>query len=253
MRRFGAVFIGDSGKEEQAMNIVSIMAHQDDEMRCLGAMLKCQARGDALFFITLTDGSKGFVQQPDLPREQAAAIRHAEMTALAQALGAEFLNLGEPDEFLYDTPDTRMKLIEAIRKTRADVIFTHYHEDYNLDHITVNSLVSHCAMQSGLPVLPTASAPLKQMPAIFMVEPHGPALFPAACYVDITDYFERKVELLHSHRSQEDAFRAAFQQDLRELCEPLDRYRGSLVGCRYAEGFIPMATRGAIKPYPVLP
>jgi LmbE family N-acetylglucosaminyl deacetylase len=235
------------------MNIVSIMAHQDDEMRCLGAMLKCQARGDALGFITLTDGSKGFVQQPDLPREQAAIIRHTEMTALAESLGAVFINLDEPDEFLYDTPDTRLKLIEAIRKTGAEVIFTHYHEDYNQDHVTVNSLVSHCAMQAGLPVLPTESAPLAQMPAIFMVEPHGPALFPATHYVDITDYFERKVELLHCHRSQEEAFQAAFHQDLRGLCEPLDRYRGSLVGCQFAEGFVPMATRGAIKPYPVLP
>ena len=55
------------------MNVVSIMAHQDDEMRCLGTMLKCQARGDRLFFITLTDGSGGFVQTPSLSRKPAAA------------------------------------------------------------------------------------------------------------------------------------------------------------------------------------
>lgn len=235
------------------MNVVTIMAHQDDEMRCLGTMLKCQARGDALHCITVTDGSKGFVQQPDIAREQAAVIRHAEMTALTEALGAKFINLAEPDEFLYDTPEIRMKLIQAIRQTRADLIFTHYHEDYNLDHIAVNSLVKHCAMQACLPVLHTASEPVSQMPAIFMVEPHGPSIFPATHYVDITVCFERKAQLLHCHRSQEEAFRAAFQQDLRAVCEPLDRYRGSLVGCLYAECFVPMATRGAMKPYPVLP
>ncbi len=37
------------------MNVVSIMAHQDDEMRCLGAMLKCREWGDSLHFISLTD------------------------------------------------------------------------------------------------------------------------------------------------------------------------------------------------------
>ncbi len=47
------------------MNVVSVMAHQDDEMFCLGTMLKCTARGDALWFITLTDGSKGFTQRPE--------------------------------------------------------------------------------------------------------------------------------------------------------------------------------------------
>jgi len=64
------------------MNVVSIMAHQDDEMRCLGTMLKCRARGDQLHFITLTDGSGGFVGRSQLTRKEAAGIRHAEMTAL---------------------------------------------------------------------------------------------------------------------------------------------------------------------------
>lgn len=235
------------------MNVVSIMAHQDDEMRCLGTMLKCQARGDRLFFITLTDGSKGFVQNPSISREEAARIRHAEMSALACAAGAEYINLGEQDEFLYDTPDVRMKLIEAIRKSGADLIFTHYHEDYNLDHITVSSLVRHCAMQSCLPVLPTASACLKQHPAIFMVEPHGPFIFPASHYVDISAYHDRKVALLLNHVSQEEAMRRAVGSGLAELCERLEAYRGEQVGCRYAECFAPMQARGAIKPYSVLP
>ena len=235
------------------MNVVSIMAHPDDEMRCLGAMLKCRARGDTLWFVSVTDGSKGFVQQPDLPREKAAAIRHAELSALAAAAGGQALLLGEPDEFLYDTPEVRMKLIEAIRQTQADLVFTHNPEDYNADHTTVSSLVRHCAMQACLPVLPTASAPLAQMPAIFLVEPHGTFAFPASHYVDIGSVFERKVELLQWHRSQEEAMQAAFQHGLREVCARLESYRGSLVGCAYAEAFVPMSARGAMKPYPVLP
>jgi N-acetylglucosamine malate deacetylase 1 len=235
------------------MNVVSIMAHPDDEMRCLGAVLKCRARGDALWFISVTDGSKGFVQQPDLAREKAAAIRHAELSALAAAAGGQALLLGEPDEFLYDTPEVRMKLIEAIQRTQADLVFTHYPEDYNADHTTVSHLVRHCAMQACLPVLPTTSPPLPQMPAIFMVEPHGTFAFPASHYVDISAVFEQKVELLKLHRSQEEAMQAAFHYGLREICARLESYRGSLVGCAHAEAFVPMPARGAIKPYPVLP
>ena len=100
---------------EQRVNVVSVMAHQDDEMRCLGTMLKCRARGDRLSFITLTDGCKGFVQRPTIERTEAAAIRDREMRSLADALGANYHNLGEEDEFLYDTPAARMKLIEAIQ------------------------------------------------------------------------------------------------------------------------------------------
>jgi LmbE family N-acetylglucosaminyl deacetylase len=222
--------------ENNYMNIVSLMAHQDDEMNCLGTMLKCRDRGDKLFFITVTDGSKGFVQNPGILRKKAAR--------------AEFINLKEPDEFLYDTPKVRMKIIEAIRKTGADVIFTHYSVDYNLDHITVNSLARHCAMQSCLPVLPTKSKILKKHPAIFMVKPFGAVNFPATHYVDITGYQEKKIKLLMNHVSQEESMQKAYT-GLRELCNV--SFNGEMVGCRYAESFIPMQGRGSIKPYSVLP
>jgi LmbE family N-acetylglucosaminyl deacetylase len=235
------------------MHVVSVMAHQDDEMHCLGTMLKCAERGDTLSFITLTDGSKGFVQNPGIARDEAARIRHAEMSALAQAAGGEYLSLGEPDEFLYDTPEVRMKLIEALRRTRAELVFTHYGEDYNLDHITVSSLVRHCAMQSCLPVLPTASEHLPAHPAVFMVEPHGPFQFPAAHYVDISAYHARKVALLGHHASQEEAMRLALGAGFERLCTRLEAYRGEQVGCEYAECFAPMPARGAAKPYAVLP
>jgi len=235
------------------MNVVSIMAHQDDEMRCLGAMLKCKARGDHLAFVTLTDGSAGFVQQPDIERAEAARVRHEEMASLARALDAQFINLREQDEYLYDTPQVRQAVIEAIRKTQADLIFTHYCEDYNQDHITSYNLVRHCAMHSCLPVIPTASAPLQSHPAIFTVLPHGPFLFPATHFVDVSDVEEKKIELLMNHRSQEKAMRAAVGQGFEHLCRRPDAYWGDQVGCAYAECFASMRGRGAIKPWSVLP
>ena len=235
------------------MNVVSIMAHQDDEMRCLGTMLKCRGRGDNLHFITLTDGSKGFVQNPSISRTEAAAIRNEEMRSLAARVGATYINIGEPDEFLYDTPDVRMKLIEAIRSTQAQLIFTHYHEDYNQDHITTNALVRHCGMQSCLPVLSTKSAPLGQHPAVFLCEPFGPVSFSPSYYVDISDYHTEKVSLLQQHVSQEEAMQQAVGSGMEGLCCRIGLYRGELVGCTYAEAFVPMTGRGALKPYPMLP
>ena len=235
------------------MNVISILAHQDDEMRCLGTMLKCRARGDRLFFVTLTDGSKGFVQYPQIDPAEAARIRHDEMTALAKAVDAEYINLRQSDEFLYDTPDVRMILIEAIRKTRADLIFTHYHEDYNQDHVTTYHLVLHCAMQSCLPVLPTETKPLGKHPAVFLALPHGAFHFPATHFVDISEFERQKVELLMNHRSQEEAMRRAVAAGFDQLCDRPDAYWGQQAMCAYAECFVPMRSRGAMKPYNVLP
>ena len=235
------------------MNVVSILAHADDEMRCLGTMLKCRDRGDRMTFVTVTDGCNGFVQNPTIPRAEAASIRESEMRALAFELQAEVIAIGELDEFLFDTAEVRLKLIEAIRSSRADLIFTHAPEDYNLDHTTVSSLVRHCAMLSCLPVVPTDSAPLASHPAIFMVEPHGPFVFTPTHYVDISAYHAEKVRWLSSHQSQEVALRQGIGSGPGELTSRLAAFRGEQVGCEYAEAFVPMPARGAIKPFNVLP
>jgi LmbE family N-acetylglucosaminyl deacetylase len=235
------------------VNIVSIMAHADDEMRCLGTMLKCRVRGDALVFVTVTDGCHGYVQDPTLPRAEVAAIRKREMDAVAVAVGGTHLCLDEEDEYLYDTPEVRLKIIEAIRATKAELIFTHYGEDYNLDHTTVSALVRHCAMHSCLPVLPTASPTLPVHPAVFLVDPHGAFAFEPSHYVDITDFQDEKCAVLARHDSQEEAMRLALGYGIGEMSARLSAYRGEQAGCAYAEAFVPMPARGSVKPYPVLP
>lgn len=123
------------------MNVLSVMAHQDDELVCLGTMLKMRARGDGLHFVCLTDGSLGIGGRPDLPRVEAAAIRDREMRDLAGRLDASNSCMGERDSFLYDTPELRLRLIDAMRSVKPDVVFTHFSPDFNTDHMAVNALV----------------------------------------------------------------------------------------------------------------
>jgi N-acetylglucosamine malate deacetylase 1 len=235
------------------VNVVSIMAHQDDEMRCLGTMLRCQNRGDKLTFICLTDGSKGLVDRPHLSRPAAASVRRKEMAALAQAAGGNYVCLGEHDEYLYDTPQVRDALIEAIRAASAELIFTHFEADYNADHVTTHHLVRHCAMQSVLPVIPTATAPLTDHPAVFCVEPHGAFAFAPTHFVDVSQVIDRKIELLRLHESQESAMRQTVGAGFDQLVRVPDAYWGQKAGCKYAECFVPMQSRGAMKPFSVLP
>lgn len=235
------------------MNVVSIMAHQDDEMRCLGTMLKCRARGDRLHFICLTDGSAGVLRHEAPTPADAARLRAAEMGALARAADASYRCLNERDEFMMDTPELRLALVEAIRATGAELVFTHHQEDYNLDHTLAHRLVKHGCMLASLPLLPTASPPLRGHPAVYCVEPHGPIPFPASVFVDITGFEAAKAELLAKHESQERAMRAAVGSGMAELCGVPDAYWGQKAGCRYAEAFLPMEARGAIKTTPVLP
>jgi LmbE family N-acetylglucosaminyl deacetylase len=229
------------------------MAHQDDELVCLGTMLKMQDRGDRLHFVCVTDGSGGMIQAPDMPREEAAAIRDREMRDLTGRLGASYACLGERDEYLYDTPSVRDRLIEAIRAARADVIFTHFSPDYNVDHMTVNLLVRQCAMQAAFPMIKTKSAPLAAPPAVFLVEPSGGFEFEPSHYVDITKYAGRKQELALCHKSQDEAFRAGLGKGLDAWIAGNSRRRGEQAGCEHAEAFRPMFARGLLKASPILP
>lgn len=237
------------------MNVVSIMAHQDDELMCLGTMLKMRKAGHSLAFVCLTDGAAGMVHMPDMPAAEAAAVRDAEMKGLTGDIGAAYICLNYPDEYLYDTVQTRLDLIEAIRAARADVIFTHNATDYNLDHMTACSLVRQCAMQAAFPMQKTKSPPIAAFPAVFMAEPAGGFEFDPSHWVDITDVADEKMRLARYHKSQFDAFAAAFGDDsgADAWINGAAKKRGDQCGAAYAEAFLPMRARGFIKGYSILP
>ena len=62
-----------------------------------------------------------------------------------------------------------------------------------------------------------------------------------------------KAELMKLHVSQEEAMQAAFGTGFDKLVPVPDAYWGQKVGCAYAECFVPMPSRGALKPFSVLP
>lgn len=235
------------------MNVVSVMAHQDDELTCLGTMLRMRARGDTLAFICLTDGAAGMVHKPEMRQQEAAAVRAAEMGALCGRLGARYICLDEPDEYLYDTPQVRNALVGALRLARADVIFTHSRVDYNLDHMTVNALVRQCAMQAAFPMLKTDCPPLSAAPAVFECEPSGSFEFEPSHWVDISGVIEEKGELSRCHASQDEAFHAAFGYGIDAWILGASRHRGAQAGVAHAEAFRPMLCRGLVRAYALLP
>ena len=237
------------------MNITAIMAHQDDELMCLGTMLKMKNLGHNLAFICLTDGAAGMAHMPDMPFEEAAKIRDVEMKNLTSDIGAKYIYLNRPDEYLYDTAELRLELIEAIRFVSADVIFTHNTVDYNLDHMTTCLLVRQCAMQAALPIQKTKSVYLESTPAVFMAEPSGGFEFEPSHWVDITEVADEKMRLAKYHKSQDDAFIAAFGigKGIDNWIADTSKKRGDQCGVKYAEAFLPMRARGLVKAYSILP
>ena len=218
-------------------------------------MLKMKNAGHNLAFVCLTDGAAGMVHIPNMPLDEAAKIRDTEMKNLTAEINAGYICLNRPDEYLYDNPEIRLELIEAIRFFAADVIFTHYTVDYNVDHMTACLLVRQCAMQAALPIQKTKSGSLVSTPAVFMIEPSGGFEFEPSHWVDITDVADEKMRLAKYHKSQDDASVAAFGEGkgIDNWIAETSEKRGAQCGVKYAEAFLPMRARGFVKAYSILP
>jgi len=223
------------------MNIVYVGAHQDDEGQALGTLIKYhQQGGHRITFICTTNGDKGFSFDTETPYEVAAATRDREMRAVAAALDADYICLGAPDEFLYDTKETRLKMIDALRACKADLIFTDWINDYNLDHTITGRLVFQAAMNTIVASMRTEHPALKQTPRIFYCDP-GPSFgFEGTHFVELSeDIADEKVRLINLHESQMAVIKQFRGIDYAESYRQQARQIGARVGVPYAEVFRP--------------
>jgi N-acetylglucosamine malate deacetylase 1 len=222
------------------MHIVHVGAHQDDEARALGTLLKYRRQGGhEITLICTTNGDKGLSFDPETPLEVAAATRDREIRAVAAALGANYIGLGAPDEYLYDTKEMRLKLIDALRACRADLIFTDWVNEYNSDHTITGELVLQCALLTIIASVRTEHPALKVTPKIFHCDP-GPGFgFEGTHFVEISeDIVDEKGRIINLHESQ----MAVFRQIGQDWATERRRYWhevGARVEVPYAEVFRP--------------
>jgi LmbE family N-acetylglucosaminyl deacetylase len=222
------------------MNIVHVAAHQDDEAHTLGTLLKYRKQGGhRISLICTTNGDKGMSFSPEIPLGKAAEIRDREMTDVAAALGARYICLGASDEFLYDTELMRMRLINALRECEADLIFTHWPNDYNLDHNTTSTLVFQCSMNSIISSMQSAHAALKVTPKVFYWDVGDGFGFEGTHFVALDEETVReKARIIRLHKSQMEVMRK-IGPDFADMAVDRARITGERVGVAYAEAFRP--------------
>jgi LmbE family N-acetylglucosaminyl deacetylase len=219
----------------RARRVLAVGAHPDDiEILCAGTLAKCRARGDEIVICVATNGDMGSMTQ--MPPE-LAATREAEARASAAHLGAEFIWLGYPDEFIYPDHSTRMRFIEMIRHARPDLILTHTPNDYHQDHRTVSELVFVSSFIGAVPHVETASPRHPQIAPIYYFDTLAGVDFLPTEYVDITETLETKLAMLEYHKSQLEWLGDYNGIDIVEFASTVARFRGLQSGVKYAEGF----------------
>lgn len=213
-----------------------IMAHPDDaEFLCAGTVAKWCAEGWEVRYVLVTGGDKG-THDPAMHPEKLAAIREEEQRAACRALGVkECLFLGYPDGFTVDEHELRGQVVRLLRLYRPGVVVTWdaFRGTFNhRDHRNVGTVVAD------------AIYPLVRDRLFFQrdeedgLDSHqvNEVLLAGAgdpdYTVDISDYWEKKVDAILCHTSQiggrtkEDFLKDREEREKREGEKPIEeRFR----------------------------
>ena len=188
---------------EQRLLVVS--AHSADWVwRSSGTIAKYLAGGAKVSVVCLTHGLRG-ESSPLWKKEGATAetvreVRHNESMKAAEVLGVTDIEMWDFDDcMLQVTPEIVQKLNEKIRQVQPTVIITHDKGDTtNPDHGYARDIVFRAmieAKQIGVPsngLAPAKACPIYGFEAS---EPERSGYVPAI-YIDITDFFEKKLEAM---------------------------------------------------------
>ncbi len=241
------------------MNILAIGAHGDDiEVQCGGTIAKAAARGDKVFMCVVTDG-RG---RPKGDPEQIAEVRRKESQASADIIGAELVWMGIPDGGLKPTEEYTAQFVNVIREAQPDIIITHPKDDYHPDHRYTHEMVLDAVQLARVRNYPHSDlAPYRQpCPIAFMDGVLGLSFIPEE-WVDITDFYETKREMLRQHYSQmmPDTYDPNFvlppedQNPMMRMIDIQSAYRGMQCGVAYGEAFIYWKSMARIVPHRILP
>ena len=192
--------------------VLVIQAHPDDaDFNIGGTIAKWAAEGLEIYYLIVTDGSKG-TYDPEMDPEELARIRQEEERRAAKVLGVkDVIFLGYPDgELILPSLELREKLIRAIRELRVDCVCTlDPWIPYNAhpDHRTVGLVTSEAAVFAGMPAfnkehLREGLKPVQVM-RMYYFATDKPNLL-----VDVTDYLDKKLEAILQHKSQIEMFGA---------------------------------------------
>ena len=185
--------------------VLVIQAHPDDaEFRVSGTVAKFAREGDEVFYVTITDGSKGTFD-PSSDPAALSEVREAEQMRAAEVLGVkEAFFLRHADGELMPSIELRDTLIRFIRKLRPAIVMTlDPWLPYNVhpDHRAAGIVSAEATAFAGMPSFCRHQLALglheHQPKQIYFFRTNEPNE-----WVDISDTIDAKIRAILCHRSQ---------------------------------------------------
>ncbi|MDX1913038.1 MAG: bacillithiol biosynthesis deacetylase BshB1 [Saprospiraceae bacterium] len=225
----------------QKVDILAIGIHPDDvELSASGTLLRHAALGYSFGLLDLSRGELGTRGTPD--------IRAAEAADSARLLGALFRQtLDIPDGLFEHKPENWLKIVQVLRACRPDLVLCNAPDDRHPDHGRAARMCADACYYAGLEKIETRDEQgrnqLKWRPRAVYHYVQDKHLTPDFV-VDITPYFEKKMQAILTFRSQffdpqgETPNTPISGKDFLDFMEAKARVFGRSIQVQYAEGFI---------------
>jgi LmbE family N-acetylglucosaminyl deacetylase len=184
------------------MRVLVFGAHPDDcDLYAGGTAALWSQRGDAVRFVSVSDGSAGHFQ---MDPGALAERRRIEADNAARVIGIEYHIMGIADGQVVPSVENRLRLIREIRSFRPDLVVTHRPNDYHPDHRYTSTLVQDSAYMVTAPLVCPEVPHLERNPVIAYF--YDDFTKPTRCQVDVAVDIDRvmdlKWDMLHAHASQ---------------------------------------------------
>ena len=233
---FGAMPAEPPPPIEGPSTAMVIMAHPDDaEFLCSGTVAKWCAEGWHVYYVVATGGDKG-THDASMHPEKLAAIREEEQRAACRVLGVkECILLGYPDGFTVDDEELRGQIVGLLRKYKPEVVITwepfrgaFNHRDHRMIGIATSDAIYPLVRDRLFyPQHEEDGMESHQVNEVLLAGADN-----ADYVVDITAYWEKKVDAIVCHTSQigdrtkEDFLRLRKEQMKREKSKKIEeRFR----------------------------
>lgn len=221
------------------LDILAIGVHPDDvELGCAGTLMKHIDQGYTVGILDLTRGELG--------TRGTIATRKKEALDASKIMGVKVReNLGFKDGFFVNDEKHQRELIKVIRKYQPSIVISNAKYDRHPDHGRSAQLTYDACFLAGLSKVETSLNGKKQQAyrpkALYHyiqaihAEPHF--------VVDITNYFDRKLEAIHAYKTQfydpksKEKNTFISSPEFLEFVRARASHFGVPIGVRYAEAF----------------
>jgi LmbE family N-acetylglucosaminyl deacetylase len=181
--------------------VLAVMAHPDDaELLCAGTLARAKGDGAVIGIVVMCRGDKG--AGSSTITQDLGILRQGETAAAAEVLGAKLFWFGAGDGELFDSYESRRKLMEIYRQFRPTLIIAHSMEDYHADHRAASLLAEAVSWFCSSRGHATDSPALEPPPRLWFADTVDMTGFEADFYVDISPQVEIKRRMLERHKSQ---------------------------------------------------